>query len=975
MEATKVLPKHVAWVEDAVRENPNDYNARLSLLKVLKEAGLSQKLDEARRAFAGVFPLPEAVWVAWLSERFDALRAHVQDGDDEEAVARTGGDLVALLRRAVADCAWSASVWQTYHMAMQLLSVALPASEYGFDAVRAVFEGSAAVLGHHPHEGESVWKDFIEWEEEMCMALEQVGELSKKQKDHIRTLYARALAAPLQSHDELWTAYTEWEEEEKKVPGLQKRRDAGRKAFASRRKLEESIAALRGDAVDLAELAQNAQLYQSLLDYLAFEEGQLTGKKEKGKRNVSSCVSVMERALSVYSTSAELWLRYLSILSKWGTDEQLAAWVGRAPRYCKWSGPVHSASARVRCKLGQDAEETRGALTAALAGGLATADDYHAVYGALEDCFPDEDEHSASHEAALRTYFPERHDLAAALHEYRALRAARAGDAEQFCAHWEAALKSWGSTAWDTWNRYIGGAELLHVEAHKLRSLYKRAINVVQDAPEASFATWTLWERRCGTPATQLDALISIERRTRAVAAMRLQWQRKQEALAPVASAAAPPAAAKHSKKAAKPDGSSAGDAGGEGSLSAPAAVASKEAPSKEEKAARTVFVKNLSFEIDEAALQALFGPLGDIVETRLMRDPNTGNSRGFAFIEFATKQDAASTLVLDGRVEMGRAMVVMPSSSSLGDSGAIPVNTLYVSNLPFDCEDKDVRAAFEGAAAALLAANPIRSIRVLQSREGRGKGGAFVEFVRNLAPDTIKLDGIVQVKGRPMKVEFAKTKKLGQRLKEAAATDDGNAPEPVQKRVKVDAEHAADGDGGASAPTSSSSSSSSSHSASAVAYDDSRTVFVGSIMAGATEVQVRDQMEALCGPVVGVRLTKSSSHIHGGKAYVDFVTAEAREKALSLSGKLAILDHPVIISAPKPREKGKSLKGTTATGFGAAPAPTTAAVSSATPKAAVSLVPPSLARAARKRQATDGDDGKPKTQDDFRKMLLGAPK
>uniref|UniRef100_A0A8D0RWD1 RRM domain-containing protein n=1 Tax=Sus scrofa TaxID=9823 RepID=A0A8D0RWD1_PIG len=53
------------------------------------------------------------------------------------------------------------------------------------------------------------------------------------------------------------------------------------------------------------------------------------------------------------------------------------------------------------------------------------------------------------------------------------------------------------------------------------------------------------------------------------------------------------------------------------------------------------LFVGGLSPETDEPALEAAFGPYGRIAELLLMKDRDTGKSRGFAFVSFESPADA----------------------------------------------------------------------------------------------------------------------------------------------------------------------------------------------------------------------------------------------------------------------------------------------------------------------------------------------
>jgi RNA recognition motif-containing protein len=69
------------------------------------------------------------------------------------------------------------------------------------------------------------------------------------------------------------------------------------------------------------------------------------------------------------------------------------------------------------------------------------------------------------------------------------------------------------------------------------------------------------------------------------------------------------------------------------------------------------LYVGNLSFQTTEDNLRAAFGGDGrQVTEVKIMLDRDTGRSRGFAFVEMATDQDAQSAIQamngadLDGR-------------------------------------------------------------------------------------------------------------------------------------------------------------------------------------------------------------------------------------------------------------------------------------------------------------------------------------
>lgn len=65
------------------------------------------------------------------------------------------------------------------------------------------------------------------------------------------------------------------------------------------------------------------------------------------------------------------------------------------------------------------------------------------------------------------------------------------------------------------------------------------------------------------------------------------------------------------------------------------------------------VYVGNLSYSTSEDELRDYFAQYGNIEDIKLIIDFNTGRSKGFGFITFASDQDCENALAANG-VEMG---------------------------------------------------------------------------------------------------------------------------------------------------------------------------------------------------------------------------------------------------------------------------------------------------------------------------------
>ncbi len=72
------------------------------------------------------------------------------------------------------------------------------------------------------------------------------------------------------------------------------------------------------------------------------------------------------------------------------------------------------------------------------------------------------------------------------------------------------------------------------------------------------------------------------------------------------------------------------------------------------------IFVGNLSFQTTQDELEAAFAAFGTVDRVSLVRDRDTGQSRGFAFVEMANTDEANKAIEsLNGRELNGRAMNV----------------------------------------------------------------------------------------------------------------------------------------------------------------------------------------------------------------------------------------------------------------------------------------------------------------------------
>jgi len=72
------------------------------------------------------------------------------------------------------------------------------------------------------------------------------------------------------------------------------------------------------------------------------------------------------------------------------------------------------------------------------------------------------------------------------------------------------------------------------------------------------------------------------------------------------------------------------------------------------------LFVSSLQWRIDDQELEELFAKYGTVVTARVIKDRETGMSRGFGFVTMSTDQEAQEAIArLDGTNYNGRKLIV----------------------------------------------------------------------------------------------------------------------------------------------------------------------------------------------------------------------------------------------------------------------------------------------------------------------------
>ncbi len=83
------------------------------------------------------------------------------------------------------------------------------------------------------------------------------------------------------------------------------------------------------------------------------------------------------------------------------------------------------------------------------------------------------------------------------------------------------------------------------------------------------------------------------------------------------------------------------------------------------------LYVGNLAFQTTTQDIQELFAQAGTVQSASVVEDRETGRSRGFAFVEMSTAEEAASAIeLLNGKEVSGRALKVNEAKPRENRSG-----------------------------------------------------------------------------------------------------------------------------------------------------------------------------------------------------------------------------------------------------------------------------------------------------------------
>lgn len=172
-----------------------------------------------------------------------------------------------------------------------------------------------------------------------------------------------------------------------------------------------------------------------------------------------------------------------------------------------------------------------------------------------------------------------------------------------------------------------------------------------------------------------------------------------------------------------------------------------------ERKRSVTLFLSNLSYDVEESEIQSAFEAFGQIEEVRIVRNVN-GRSKGFAYIVFDDRNAIPKALAADRMMLAGRPVFIneIDKRHEFEYSTRREKNKLFLKNLPYEYGEKEiidkVLPEFRDS---------IKSVRISTNRNGISKGIAYVDMTDDkVAAEAVKAKNDQVFEGRTLFVAIS---------------------------------------------------------------------------------------------------------------------------------------------------------------------------------------------------------------------------
>lgn len=163
------------------------------------------------------------------------------------------------------------------------------------------------------------------------------------------------------------------------------------------------------------------------------------------------------------------------------------------------------------------------------------------------------------------------------------------------------------------------------------------------------------------------------------------------------------------------------------------------------------MFVGGLNWETTEEGLTDYFSKYGKVVDLKIMKDPNTGKSRGFGFLSFDNPQSVDEVVksqhILDGKVIDPKRAIPREEQDKTGK--------IFVGGIGADVRPKEFEEFFAQWGSIIDAQ------LMLDKDTGRSRGFGFVTYDSPDAVDRVCQNKYIDFKGKRIEIKRAEPRHL----------------------------------------------------------------------------------------------------------------------------------------------------------------------------------------------------------------------
>ena len=170
------------------------------------------------------------------------------------------------------------------------------------------------------------------------------------------------------------------------------------------------------------------------------------------------------------------------------------------------------------------------------------------------------------------------------------------------------------------------------------------------------------------------------------------------------------------------------------------------------------LFVRNIGYNTTQEELAEFFAKYGDVEESKIVTDKQTGKSRGFGFLKFYEKKSAVAAMKdADNIVVGGRNLQIRYSNDknsqikggngNSAKKGPATEFGVFVGNISYKCTENDLKKFFKDC-------GKIAEVRIAKRDDGKLKGFAHVDFETKEAMEKAVEKNGKELQGRPLKID-----------------------------------------------------------------------------------------------------------------------------------------------------------------------------------------------------------------------------